>query len=82
MTIHKDQHTSRPGAIFKCYFCPFYVSQKKDLLQHMTLHGVNEPEDYISKAMLNKTINNLDDSVSTLNSKKKSRKHLKFFNKN
>jgi hypothetical protein len=29
MGAHKEQHLSRPGAIFKCYFCPFYVSLKR-----------------------------------------------------
>jgi hypothetical protein len=29
MGAHKEQHLSRPGAIFKCYFCPFYVSFKR-----------------------------------------------------
>jgi hypothetical protein len=29
MEAHKEQHLSRPGAIFKCYFCPFYVSLKR-----------------------------------------------------
>jgi hypothetical protein len=29
MEAHKEQHSSRPGAIFKCYFCSFYVSLKR-----------------------------------------------------
>jgi hypothetical protein len=29
MEAHREQHLSRPGAIFKCYFCPFYVSLKR-----------------------------------------------------
>ena len=31
------------------------ISVCRDLLQHMQLHGVNEPEDYISKTMQGKT---------------------------
>ncbi|PSN41765.1 hypothetical protein C0J52_08854 [Blattella germanica] len=56
LEAHKEQHFPRPGAIFKCYFCPFYVVFKRDLLHHMRLHGVSEPEDYISKTMQGKIL--------------------------
>ncbi|KAF4522806.1 hypothetical protein B566_EDAN017161 [Ephemera danica] len=48
---HQQHHVPQAGAIFKCYLCPFYVTTKRELLHHMRIHGVNEPEDFLSKAM-------------------------------
>ncbi|XP_047987022.1 zinc finger protein Xfin-like isoform X1 [Leguminivora glycinivorella] len=48
---HMQQHQPSPQSIFKCYFCPYFVKTEHDLLQHLALHGVTDPEEYISKAM-------------------------------
>ncbi|XP_068621215.1 zinc finger protein 91-like [Battus philenor] len=51
LIIHMQQHQPSPQSIFKCYFCPFYVKDEQELVQHLVLHGITEPEDYIAKAM-------------------------------
>lgn len=48
---HLQQHQPSPDSIFKCYFCPYFVRDEQDLIQHLLLHGITDPEDYISKAM-------------------------------
>ncbi|XP_043271552.1 zinc finger protein Xfin-like isoform X5 [Venturia canescens] len=39
MAIHRIHHRPNLEAIFKCYLCPYYVSTKKELLEHSSLHG-------------------------------------------
>ncbi|KAM3962769.1 uncharacterized protein ACR2FA_003152 [Aphomia sociella] len=51
LIAHLQQHQPSPQSIFKCYFCPFFVKDEQELVQHLLLHGVTEPEEYISKAM-------------------------------
>lgn len=48
---HMQQHQPSAQSIFKCYFCPYFVKDEQDLIQHLLLHGITDPEDYISKAM-------------------------------
>ncbi|XP_072936309.1 uncharacterized protein [Epargyreus clarus] len=48
---HLQQHQPSPQSIFKCYFCPFFVKDEHELVQHLALHGIDDPEDYIAKAM-------------------------------
>lgn len=51
---HIQQHTPSPLSIFKCYFCNFFVKTEIELMQHLVIHGITEPEEYVAKAMGNK----------------------------
>ncbi|XP_013200607.1 zinc finger protein 91 isoform X2 [Amyelois transitella] len=51
LMAHLQQHQPSPDSIFKCYFCPFFVKDEPELIQHLLLHGITEPEEYIAKAM-------------------------------
>lgn len=46
-----QQHQPSPQSIFKCYFCPYFVKDEQELIQHLVVHGITDPEDYIAKAM-------------------------------
>lgn len=48
--IHLQQHQPSTNSVFKCYFCPFFVKNESELIQHLHVHGVEDPEDFISKA--------------------------------
>ncbi|XP_076290642.1 uncharacterized protein LOC143214023 isoform X2 [Lasioglossum baleicum] len=39
LSIHRVHHRPNLEAIFKCYLCPYYVSTKAELLDHVRLHG-------------------------------------------
>ncbi|KAI5632812.1 hypothetical protein NE865_14461 [Phthorimaea operculella] len=56
LNAHLQQHQPSPLSIFKCYFCPFFVKDEQELVQHLVLHGINDPEEYIAKAMDGKWI--------------------------
>lgn len=43
MRSHMGHHAPAPGSALKCTECPYYVSTKKALVEHMTLHGVVSP---------------------------------------
>ncbi|XP_045766941.1 zinc finger protein Xfin-like isoform X3 [Maniola jurtina] len=51
LAAHLLQHQPSAQSIFKCYFCPFFVKDEHELIQHLVLHGISDPEEYISKAM-------------------------------
>jgi KRAB domain-containing zinc finger protein len=51
LIAHLHGHQPSPQSIFKCFFCPYFVKDEHELIQHLTLHGVPEPEVYIAKAM-------------------------------
>ncbi|XP_028179445.1 zinc finger protein Xfin-like isoform X1 [Ostrinia furnacalis] len=51
LLAHLQQHQPSPQSIFKCFFCPYFVKDEHELIQHLILHGVNEPEEYIARAM-------------------------------
>ncbi|RVE53296.1 hypothetical protein evm_002129 [Chilo suppressalis] len=51
MFAHIQQHQPSAQSIFKCFFCPYFVKDENELIQHLLLHGVSEPEEYIAKAM-------------------------------
>ncbi|XP_032530191.2 zinc finger protein 423-like [Danaus plexippus] len=51
LIAHLQQHQPSSQSIFKCYFCPFFVKDEHELIQHLVLHGITDPEEYISKAM-------------------------------
>ncbi|CAK9828582.1 Zinc finger protein Xfin [Anthophora retusa] len=39
LSMHRVHHRPNLEAIFKCYLCPYYVSTKIELLNHVRLHG-------------------------------------------
>ncbi|XP_020288618.1 zinc finger protein Xfin-like isoform X2 [Pseudomyrmex gracilis] len=39
LSLHRIHHRPNLEAIFKCYLCPYYVSTKAELLDHVRLHG-------------------------------------------
>ncbi|KAF0314214.1 Zinc finger protein 836 [Amphibalanus amphitrite] len=49
ISAHMQHHTPQPGATFKCILCPFYVSTKKALSDHMLLHGVTSPQQFVAQ---------------------------------
>lgn len=55
LIAHLQQHQPSPQSVFKCYFCPYFVKDENELSQHLLVHGITEPEDYISKAMEEKS---------------------------
>ncbi|VVC90350.1 unnamed protein product [Leptidea sinapis] len=55
LVSHMQNHQPSRHSIFKCYFCPYFVKDEQELIQHLVLHGVNDPEEYISKAMGSKS---------------------------
>ncbi|XP_041970284.1 zinc finger protein 729-like isoform X2 [Aricia agestis] len=44
--MHQRQHQPSPHSMFKCSLCPFFVKDEVELAQHLTLHGVTEPEEF------------------------------------
>ncbi|KAK3907245.1 Zinc finger protein 252 [Frankliniella fusca] len=42
---HVNCHKERNDVLFKCFYCPFYVSTKEEVIQHMTVHQTSaKPE--------------------------------------
>ncbi|KAF5275687.1 hypothetical protein FQA39_LY06799 [Lamprigera yunnana] len=59
--IHLNGHIPKANSIMKCYFCSYFVALKQDLLDHLRLHGITDPEDYMLK-MLEKSYPESDQS--------------------
>lgn len=77
LTAHMQQHQPSPNSVFKCYFCPYFVKDEHELINHLVLHGVTEPEEYISNAMGNKftlPLSEQPESLSTPNTSTKRHK--------
>ncbi|KAL4715178.1 hypothetical protein ACJJTC_012225 [Scirpophaga incertulas] len=51
LLAHVQQHQPSAQSIFKCFFCPFFVKDENELIQHLLLHGITEPEEYIANAI-------------------------------
>ncbi|KAK4880044.1 hypothetical protein RN001_008190 [Aquatica leii] len=47
--LHLNGHIPKANSIMKCYFCPYFVIVKDDLLDHLRLHGITDPDDYMLK---------------------------------
>ncbi|XP_052124577.1 uncharacterized protein LOC113208633 [Frankliniella occidentalis] len=46
---HVNCHKERSDVLFKCFYCPFYVSTKEEVIQHMTVHKPSsKPESSVS----------------------------------
>lgn len=73
LLAHLQQHQPSPQSIFKCYFCPFFVKDEQELAQHLLVHGITEPEDYISKAMGGKSPLREQQTITTMCSTKRHR---------
>ncbi|KAG8231210.1 hypothetical protein J437_LFUL010907 [Ladona fulva] len=63
---HFSYHYPRPGAVFKCYFCAFYVFQKRDLLLHMRLHA---PDDNLDRSKAPASLDGSDSADGDLKEK-------------
>lgn len=46
---HRLGHLPNSESIHKCAYCKFFVSNKEDLLIHLTLHGISDPDAYLIK---------------------------------
>lgn len=46
---HLGGHFPRSDSIMKCYFCTFFVSDRNELYDHLLLHGIGDPRDYVAK---------------------------------
>lgn len=52
--LHAEMtHSKQEESELKCCFCPFSTIQKFELYEHLKLHGITEPEDYINKSVQN-----------------------------
>ncbi|XP_051158412.1 zinc finger protein Xfin-like isoform X2 [Leptopilina boulardi] len=67
LAVHRMHHRPNLDAIFKCYFCPYYVTTKAELLEHSRLHG----ED-----LANVHQNNMESESYSVNAKKQLQQNL------
>ncbi|XP_071872515.1 uncharacterized protein isoform X1 [Bombus fervidus] len=71
LSMHRVHHRPNLDAIFKCYLCPYYVSTKVELLDHVRLHGEelavvhqqNMEYDFSTKSKAHRT-SNTDNSIN------------------
>ncbi|RZC37053.1 uncharacterized protein BDFB_003388 [Asbolus verrucosus] len=56
---HLPGHSPGSDSVMKCQYCNFFVNRKDDLLEHLKLHGINDPDDF-----LNKIFNNFDGDLA------------------
>ncbi|XP_048265825.1 uncharacterized protein LOC100651575 isoform X4 [Bombus terrestris] len=71
LSMHRVHHRPNLDAIFKCYLCPYYVSTKVELLDHVRLHGEelavvhqqNMEYDFPTKSKAHRT-SNTDNSIN------------------
>ncbi|XP_044752787.1 uncharacterized protein LOC123312423 isoform X2 [Coccinella septempunctata] len=45
---HLKGHISEPDTV-KCHYCNYYAAKKEDLVGHLSLHGVSDPEDFLQR---------------------------------
>ncbi|KAK9870409.1 hypothetical protein WA026_007979 [Henosepilachna vigintioctopunctata] len=46
---HLESHIAKTDNVIKCHYCSFFVSKKEDLISHLVLHGVSDPEDFLQR---------------------------------
>ncbi|KAG5893691.1 hypothetical protein JTB14_017801 [Gonioctena quinquepunctata] len=46
---HLAGHIPAADSIYKCCYCKFFVSEKEDLYDHLRLHGIKDPEEFLEK---------------------------------
>ncbi|XP_076269371.1 uncharacterized protein LOC143201994 isoform X2 [Rhynchophorus ferrugineus] len=44
---HQPGHKPNGDNNVKCFFCKFWVAQEGDLLDHLRLHGVSDPQEFL-----------------------------------
>ncbi|KAJ8916234.1 hypothetical protein NQ315_016373, partial [Exocentrus adspersus] len=44
---HRSGHAPTAESVLKCHYCNFFVSRKEDLADHLKLHGVTDPDDFL-----------------------------------
>lgn len=49
MINHMQNHMPSSQSIFKCYFCYYFAKTEHELVQHLSIHGVSDPEEFITK---------------------------------
>ncbi|XP_043593864.1 zinc finger protein 91-like isoform X4 [Bombus pyrosoma] len=77
LSMHKVHHRPNLDAIFKCYLCPYYVSTKVELLDHVRLHGEelavvhqqNMEYNFPTKSKAHRT-SNTDNSINRMKQEK------------
>lgn len=50
---HLPGHSPGTNSVMKCHFCYFFVDRKEDLPEHLRLHGVPDPDDFLNKMLSN-----------------------------
>lgn len=48
---HRMGHVPTSESILKCHYCNYFVSNKEDLVEHLGLHGISDPEEFLNKMM-------------------------------
>ncbi|KAJ3657195.1 hypothetical protein Zmor_016214 [Zophobas morio] len=46
---HLPGHNAAADSVLKCQFCNFFVNKKENLYEHLRLHGIADPEDFLAK---------------------------------
>lgn len=46
---HLPGHSPTAESVSKCQFCNYFVNQKENLFDHLRLHGIADPEDFVNK---------------------------------
>lgn len=49
--MHLAKHSPRTDSIMKCHYCSYFVNHKTELYEHLKLHGITDPESFITKMM-------------------------------
>nr|XP_023016424.1 uncharacterized protein LOC111505785 isoform X2 [Leptinotarsa decemlineata] len=57
---HLAGHIPATNSILKCYYCKYFVSKKEDMYDHLRLHGINDPEEFLEKLASEKAANDSD----------------------
>ncbi|XP_076633163.1 uncharacterized protein LOC143347656 isoform X6 [Colletes latitarsis] len=78
LSMHRVHHRPNLEAIFKCYLCPYYVSTKVELLDHVRLHGEelavvhqqNMDYNYTSAKYKPQHASNMDNNINRMKQEK------------
>ncbi|XP_043264870.1 uncharacterized protein LOC122404714 isoform X4 [Colletes gigas] len=78
LSMHRVHHRPNLEAIFKCYLCPYYVSTKVELLDHVRLHGEelavvhqqNMDYNYTSAKYKSQHASNIDNNINRMKQEK------------
>lgn len=56
--LHLNHHKPSTENPIRCHFCNFSVSHKEELYEHLRLHGINDPIEFTSKMIENRSTEN------------------------